>query len=209
MDASEIYSKRLNAKEVIFPQKGEFTFPIAIKTPGGDKPPRGASTPRTSPTPSQVMSPTTRRGLQRARRLPGFVRLRYSVIGTHREYADYRSLEGVFVSQSSVSVASDRTGKSVGKSNFDPFLFGVRNTYSAHNQFLAITQGEKMVDRTRKPVGESSSSAQIRTLLDEQRQMIIAKYCDRNWSSRTPSSSSRTRTQNSTRRSIATATGFS
>ena len=29
MDASEIYSKRLNAKEVIFPQKGEFTFPIA------------------------------------------------------------------------------------------------------------------------------------------------------------------------------------
>ena len=32
MDASEIYSKRLNAKEVIFPQKGEFTFPIAEKT---------------------------------------------------------------------------------------------------------------------------------------------------------------------------------
>ena len=39
MDASEIYSKRLNAKEVIFPkEKGEFIFPIAdgrIKTPGG------------------------------------------------------------------------------------------------------------------------------------------------------------------------------
>ena len=36
MDASEIYSKRLNAKEVIFHQKGEFTFPKAdgrIKTP--------------------------------------------------------------------------------------------------------------------------------------------------------------------------------
>ena len=30
MDASEIYSKRLNAKEVIFP-KGEFIFPIANK----------------------------------------------------------------------------------------------------------------------------------------------------------------------------------
>ena len=29
MDASEIYSKRLNAKEVIFPkEKGEFIFPI-------------------------------------------------------------------------------------------------------------------------------------------------------------------------------------
>ena len=40
MDASEIYSKRPNAKEVIFPkEKGEFIFPIAdgrIKTPGGD-----------------------------------------------------------------------------------------------------------------------------------------------------------------------------
>ena len=41
MDASEIYSKRLNAKEVIFPkEKGEFNFPIAdgrIKTLGGDQ----------------------------------------------------------------------------------------------------------------------------------------------------------------------------
>ena len=38
MDASEIYSKRLNAKEVIFPKQGD--FPIAdgrIKTPGGDQ----------------------------------------------------------------------------------------------------------------------------------------------------------------------------
>ena len=40
MDASEIYLKRLNAKEVIFPKQGEFIFPIAdgrIKTPGGDQ----------------------------------------------------------------------------------------------------------------------------------------------------------------------------
>ena len=95
----------------------------------------------------------------------------------HREYADNLSLEGVFVSQSSVSVASDRTGKRVGKSNIDPFNFGVRNAYSAHNQFPAITQAEKMVDRKGKPVGESSSSAQIRTLFDEQRKMIIAECC--------------------------------
>ena len=60
----------------------------------------------------------------------------------HREYAVYRSLEGVFVSLSSLSVASDRTGKPVGKSNIDQFSFGVRNTYSAHNQFPAITQAE-------------------------------------------------------------------
>ena len=41
MDASEIYSKRLNAKEVILPkEKGEFIFPIAdgrTKPPGGDQ----------------------------------------------------------------------------------------------------------------------------------------------------------------------------
>ena len=40
MDALEIYSKRLNAKEVIFPKEGEFAFPIAdgrIKTPGEDQ----------------------------------------------------------------------------------------------------------------------------------------------------------------------------
>ena len=40
MDASEIYSKRLNAKEVIFPKQGEFIFPIAdgrIKPLGGDQ----------------------------------------------------------------------------------------------------------------------------------------------------------------------------
>ena len=39
MDASEIYSKRLNAKEVIFSEEGEFIFPIAdgrIEPPGGD-----------------------------------------------------------------------------------------------------------------------------------------------------------------------------
>ena len=61
------------------------------------------------------------------------------------------------------------------------------NAYSAHNQFPAITQAEKMVDRTVKPVGEStgtaeerkSSSAQIRTLFDEQRQMIIAECCEK------------------------------
>ena len=41
MDASEIYSKRINAKEVILTKgKGEFIFPIAdgrIKTLGGDQ----------------------------------------------------------------------------------------------------------------------------------------------------------------------------
>ena len=58
----------------------------------------------------------------------------------HREHADYCDPEGVSVSQSSLSVVFDRTGKTV---------------------------------------GENSSNAQIRTLLDEQRQMIIAEYCEK------------------------------
>ena len=41
MDASEIYSKRLNAKEVIFPKEnGKFVFLVAdgrIKFVGGDQ----------------------------------------------------------------------------------------------------------------------------------------------------------------------------
>ena len=99
----------------------------------------------------------------------------------HREYADYRSQEGVSVSQSSLSVVFDRTGKPVGERNVDQSIgFGVtRNTYSAHSKFSENTQAEKMVDRTGKPVGENSSNAQIRTLLDEQRQMIIAEYCEK------------------------------
>ena len=66
----------------------------------------------------------------------------------HRDYADYRRPEGVCVSPSSMSVIVDRTGKPVEKSDIDQFCFSVRNMYSAHNQFLAITQTERMVDRT-------------------------------------------------------------
>ena len=51
--------------------------------------------------------------------------------------------------------------------------------YSAHSKFSENTQAEKVVNRTGKPVGENSSNAQIRTLLDEQRQMIIAEYCEK------------------------------
>ena len=99
----------------------------------------------------------------------------------HRENADYRNPEGVSVSQSSLSVVFDRTGKPVGERNVDQSIgFGVtRNTYSAHSKFSENTQAEKVIDRTGKPVGENSSNAQIRTLLDEQRQMIIAEYCEK------------------------------
>ena len=69
----------------------------------------------------------------------------------------------------------------MGERNVDQSIgFGVtRNTYSAHSKFPENTQAEKVVDRTGKPVVESSSNAQIRTLLDEQRQIIIAEYCEK------------------------------
>ena len=53
------------------------------------------------------------------------------------------------------------------------------------NQFPVITQAERMVDRTGELVEEmiaeerKSSSAQIRTLLNEQRKTIIAEYCEK------------------------------
>ena len=128
------------------------------------------------------------------------------LIEAHREYADYRSPEGVSVSQSSLSVVFDRTGKPVGERNVDQSVgFGVKgNTYSAHSKFSEITQAEKMVDRTGKPVGQSSSNAQIRTLLDEHRN-DYRRILRENWSSRTPCSSSRRRTPNSTRKIMASA----
>ena len=53
MDTSEIYSKRLNAKEVIFPKEnGNFIFPVAdgrIKPPGGDQELRASTSIRDHP----------------------------------------------------------------------------------------------------------------------------------------------------------------
>ena len=88
----------------------------------------------------------------------------------HREHADYRNSEGVSVSQSSLSVVFDRTGK---------------------------------------PVGENSSNAQIRTLLDEQRQMIIAEYCEKIGHHELQAARAEEETPNSTRRIMASAKGFS
>ena len=80
----------------------------------------------------------------------------------HREHADCRSPEGVSVSQSSLSVVFDRTGKPVGEKNVDQSIgFGVtRNTYSAHSKFSENTQTEKLVDRSGKPVIRADSLRQ-------------------------------------------------
>ena len=69
----------------------------------------------------------------------------------------------------------------MGERNVDQSIgFGVtRNTYSAHNKFSENTQAEKVVDRSGKPEERDSSNAQIRTFLEEQKQMIIAEYCEK------------------------------
>ena len=103
----------------------------------------------------------------------------------HRDYADYRRAEGVSVSPSSVSVMVDRTGENVERSDSDHFGFSVRNVKSAQNQFPAITQAARMVDRTGELVEEmiaeerESSNAQTMSLLNEQRKTIIAEYCEK------------------------------
>ena len=99
----------------------------------------------------------------------------------HREYADYRNPEGVSVSQSSLSVVFDGSGKPDRERNVDQSVnFGVtRNTYSAHSKFSENTQAEKMVDRSGELEQRNSSYAAIRTLLDEQRHLTIAEYCEK------------------------------
>ena len=96
----------------------------------------------------------------------------------HRGQADYCDPEGVSVSQSSSSVVFDGSGQPDRERNVDQSVnFGVtRNTYSAHSKFSENTRTEKMVDGSGKQDERDSSSAQIRTLLEEQRQMIIAEY---------------------------------
>ena len=98
----------------------------------------------------------------------------------HRGQADYCEPEGVSVSQSSFAVF-DVSGKPEGERNVDQSVGFVvtRNTYSAHSKFSENTRIEKMVDGTGKPEERNSSHAQIRTLLEKQRQMIIEEYCEK------------------------------
>ena len=50
------------------------------------------------------------------------------------------------------------------------------NVIRAHSNFSEDIQTERMVDRSGQPDERNSSNAQIRTLLEERRQMIIAQY---------------------------------
>ena len=58
-------------------------------------------------------------------------------------------------------------------------LVSQETRYSAHSKFSENTQTEKMVDRSGQPDERNSSKAQIRTLLEEQRQTIFSEYCEK------------------------------
>ena len=94
----------------------------------------------------------------------------------HRGQVDYCVPGGMSVSQSS-SVMFDGSGQPDGERMVDQsgksdVTFNVIN---AHSNFSEDIQIERMVDRSGKPDERNSSNAQIRTLLEEQRQTIIAK----------------------------------
>ena len=96
----------------------------------------------------------------------------------HRGQVDYCEPEGMSVGQSSSSVVFDGSGEPDVERNVDQSLvFGVtRSTCSAHSKFSENTRTETMVDGSRQPDERNSSNAQIRTLLEEQRQMVIEEY---------------------------------
>ena len=99
----------------------------------------------------------------------------------HRGQAGYCEPEDVSVSQSSSSVVFDGSGKPDGERMVDQSRnSGVTfNVISAHSKFSENFQAEKVVNRTGKPEERNSSNAQVRILLEEQRQMIIAEYCEK------------------------------
>ena len=95
----------------------------------------------------------------------------------HRGQIDYCGPEGVSVCQSS-SVMFDGSGQPDGERKVDQSInFGVtRNTTSAHSNFSEDIQTDKVVDRSGQLDERNSSKAQIRTLLEEQRQTTISEY---------------------------------
>ena len=96
----------------------------------------------------------------------------------HRGQVDYCVPGGMSVSQSSSSVMFDGSGQPDGERMVDrsgqPEV--TRNVIEAHSTFSEDTRIEHTHDRSGKPDERNSSNAQIRTLLEEQRQMIIAEY---------------------------------
>ena len=106
------------------------------------------------------------------------VTLSKMLTAAHRGQVDYCVPGGLSVSQSSSFVMFDGSGQPDGERMVDqsgkPDV--TFNVISAHSNFSEDIQIERMVDRSGKPDERNSSKAQIRTPLEEQRQMIIAEY---------------------------------
>ena len=106
------------------------------------------------------------------------VRLGEMLTAAHRGQVDFCVPGGMSVSQSSSSVMFDGSGQLDGERMVDQSRkSGVTfNVISAHSNFSEDIQIERMVDRSGQPDERNSSNAQIRTLLEEQRQTTIAEY---------------------------------
>ena len=129
----------------------------------------------------------------------------------HRGQADCCEPEGMSVSLSSSSVVFDGSGQPDGERMVDQSGKSdvTFNVISAHSNFSEDTRTEKMVDGSGKLDERDSSNAQIWTLLEEQRQTIIAEYREKSQSSRTPCSSRRRRAPTPIRTIVATEIGIS
>ena len=149
-----------------------------------------------SVSPSQVMSPNYM-AFQRAQRLPGFLLPtlppssaldiddatlgKLLTRGTPRTSRLLRCRRRVqSVSRRCLSCSIEQGNLWEKEMSIRQLVLVSRETRTVpHSKFSENTQAEKVVDRTGKPVERNSSNAQIRTLLDEQRQMIIAEYCEK------------------------------
>ena len=183
-------------------------------------PTRRVRTPTTNPPPSQVMSRTSwpsatstthrfpSRTLPRHRTKTWMTWHSASCSPRHTEDKPITAIQKACQSVSrhcllcSIEQGNLREKESIG--------FGVtRNTYSAHSKFSENTRAEKMVDGSGKPDEHDSSNAKIRTLLEEQRQMIIAEYREKVGHHELQASSCRRRAPTSIRTIMATEIGIS
>ena len=105
------------------------------------------------------------------------VTLSEMLTAAHRGQVDHCVPGGMSVSQSS-SVMFDGSGQLDGERMVDQSgKSGVTfNMISAQSNLSEDIQAEKVVDGSGKPDERNSSNAQIRTLLEEQRQTIITEY---------------------------------
>ena len=96
----------------------------------------------------------------------------------HRGQADYCEPGGMSVRQSSSSAMFDGSGQPDGERMVDQSGKSdvTFNAIGAHGKFSEDIQIERMVDGSGKPDERDSSNAQIKTLLEEQRQTTIAEY---------------------------------